>query len=141
VADAHVGQTTSRRPARPEPEIPTARRGEGSSLASASFVLSVDGVDHAHSPLGGHAARLTVGRGSASGLRCPDDVSDVSRTHLELTLTQGRVYAEDKNSANGTWLQRSAGATERLVPGELVQVERGDILWLDEDHRAKVVYR
>lgn len=104
------------------------------------FVLSVDGSAVAHCRLGdGRSGVVVIGRGANADLRCPNSVHEVSRQHAELTYVEGRVWIEDKHSANGTWLQRHDGATERLSPGQLCPVEWDDTIWLDSDHRTTVV--
>jgi FHA domain len=139
-AGVDAGRTTRRRPAATDEPEPTLRRLTVGSSGSVAIELGVDGIAHAQRHLGGRTSVLTVGRGNGSDLRCPDALTEVSRNHAELTLAQGKVYVEDKHSANGTWLQRGDRAPERLAPGELVVVDRGDTLWLDEGGRAKVVH-
>jgi hypothetical protein len=140
-AHADLGETTRRRPGAGQSDQTTTRRpGKPGRYGSEEVVLTVDGMAHAQRHLDDRTSVLSVGRGSGADLRTPEHLSGVSRLHVELTYAQRRVYVEDKHAANGTWLQRCGGAPELLVPGEMVALQRGDVVWLDEDHRAKVAY-
>jgi hypothetical protein len=103
------------------------------------FSLSIDGVAVTRCRLDPDSSGVVViGRAPGTDLRCPSTLREVSREHAELTCADGRVWVEDKHSANGTWLQKPDGAPRRLPPGELTEVEADDTVWLDEDHRATV---
>jgi len=103
------------------------------------FALTVDGAEVAQCRLSaGSPGVVVVGRGSHVGLRCPSALAEVSREHAELTFADGRVWVEDKHSANGTWLRLADGSAQRLVPGELTPLEADDAIWLDEARRALI---
>lgn len=103
------------------------------------FALSIDGTEVAQCRLSaGSPGIVVIGRGSHVGLRCPSALAEVSREHAELTFADGRVWVEDKHSANGTWLRKADGSAQRLVPGELTPLEADDAIWLDEARRATV---
>jgi hypothetical protein len=107
--------------------------------AGVGFALSVDGAEVAQCRLSaGSPGVVVIGRGSHVGLRCPSMLPEVSREHAELTFADGRVWVEDKHSANGTWLRKPDGEARRLVPGELRPLEADDAIWLDEARRATV---
>ncbi len=104
-----------------------------------AFALSIDGVAVAQCRLSaGSSGVVVIGRGSHVGLRCPSALAEVSREHAELTFAEGRVWVEDKHSANGTWLRGPDGSAQRLVPGELRPLAPDDVIWLDEARRATV---
>lgn len=107
--------------------------------AGVGFALTVDGAEVAQCRLSaGSPVVVVIGRGSHVGLRCPSALAEVSREHAELTFADGRVWVEDKHSANGTWLRRPDGSAQRLVPGELCPLEADEAIWLDEARRALV---
>lgn len=107
--------------------------------AGVGFALSIDGTEVAQCRLSaGSPGVVVIGRGSHVGLRCPAALAEVSREHAELTFADGRVWVEDKHSANGTWLRRADGSAQRLVPGELCPLEADEAIWLDEARRAMV---
>jgi hypothetical protein len=107
--------------------------------AGVGFALSIDGVAVTRCRLDLDSSGVVViGRAPGTDLRCPSTLREVSREHAELTCTDGRVWVEDKHSANGTWLQKLDGAPRKLAPGEPAEVEADDTIWLDEDHRATV---
>ncbi|HTK63465.1 MAG TPA: FHA domain-containing protein [Pseudonocardia sp.] len=104
-----------------------------------AFALSIDGAEVAQCRLSaGSPGVVVIGRGSHVGLRCPAALAEVSREHAELTFADGRVWVEDKHSANGTWLRKADGSAQRLVPGELSPLEADEAIWLDEARRAMV---
>jgi hypothetical protein len=107
--------------------------------AGVAFALSVDGTEVAQCRLSaGSPGVVVIGRGSHVGLRCPKMLAEVSREHAELTVADGRVWVEDKHSANGTWRRLADGSAQRLVPGERCPLEPGEAIWLDEARRATV---
>jgi hypothetical protein len=107
--------------------------------AGVGFALAVDGAEVAQCRLSaGSPGVVVIGRGSHVGLRCPSMLAEVSREHAELTFADGRVWVEDKHSANGTWRRLPDGTAQRLVPGELCPLEPDDAIWLDEARRATV---
>lgn len=119
----------------------TVRRATRRGSAGRTVTLSVGGTAFGERPLDDLSPVVSVGRGGETALRCPDDLDDVSRTHAELTWIDGRCYVEDMHSANGTWLSPSGGDPVTLVPGAPTPWEPGDVLWLDEDRRARVTLR
>lgn len=129
-------RTSTRGPSDAGHEEPTAwRRPDAETTV---VLLSVDGVPYAQRVLGAQTPVVTVGRGSEAGLRCPDDLHEVSRVHAELTAAHGRLYVEDKYSANGTLVQRSDGESVGLVPGEPTAMAHGDVVWFDEQRQVTV---
>lgn len=61
--------------------------------------------------------------------------SDISRTHLEVSPSEGRVVVVDLHSTNGTILVRpeQGAAPERLPAGQAVPVPIGSVLELGDD--------
>jgi serine phosphatase RsbU (regulator of sigma subunit) len=66
------------------------------------------------------AAPVTIGRDAARDLVLVDP--DVSRLHLQVSLQRDRVFVEDKNSTNGTFIDGQRIATAVLSEGSLLQV-------------------
>ncbi|MDL5158082.1 FHA domain-containing protein [Actinomycetospora termitidis] len=114
----------------------TRRRGIGTLVE-----LTVDGRSRGTSALGAGSPLVVVGRGDDAGLRCPDDLDEVSRRHAELTWVRGTCQVEDLHSANGTWVERAGGETELLAPGTPTALAVGDVVWLDEQRLAQVSLR
>jgi hypothetical protein len=61
-----------------------------------------------------------------------DPAKSVSKTHLEVGVEDGRLWASDRYSGNGTVLRRADGTVERCAPGKRYRVFRGDRLDLGE---------
>jgi two-component system response regulator AtoC len=72
--------------------------------------------------------KVTIGRANENDIAIED--ASVSRHHLNLTVTESSVEAEDLGSANGSSVLRAAGANLRLTPHERVRIEPGDLLRL-----------
>lgn len=56
----------------------------------------------------------------------PDSEKSMSKTHAGVRVTAGGSSIVDLNSTNGTFVRRSEGAEEELVPGVPATVRPGD---------------
>lgn len=61
-----------------------------------------------------------------------DPAKSVSKTHLEVGVENGQLWANDRYSGNGTVLRRGDGTAERCNPGKRYRVLRGERLELGE---------
>jgi len=61
-----------------------------------------------------------IGRGADAGLRLSHPL--VSREHCELYESEGKVYARDLQSLNGTYIGDSKITDQYLPPGELLTI-------------------
>lgn len=116
------------------------RRGTVNKLTIA--VLLLDGVEYARATMQqGEGATLLVGRGREADLVCAEDISDLSRIHAALVRVDGTLYLEDRNSTNGTWMQKAGLEPLPLARGARVEFKDGDLAWLDEDCRLQISVR
>ncbi len=65
-------------------------------------------------------------------LPVPSPNSDISRTHLKVSVRNWEIIATDLHSTNGTMVVRPGQAPVRMVPGSPVTVEPGTILDLGD---------
>lgn len=77
---------------------------------------------------------VVAGRGSDVGLRIED--SAISRKHFQLSLASNKVWIEDLNSKNGTYVNgQLIKSKTQLEDGDKIQISRATILeftYLDE---------
>jgi serine phosphatase RsbU (regulator of sigma subunit) len=101
----------------------------------AHFLVVLDGSDPGRRvPLS--ATPITVGRDAARDLVLDD--SEVSRSHLRVSVVSSRVLIEDLNSTNGTFVRgrRIKGAVQ-IAEGTLVQLGR-HILKVERRNKREV---
>lgn len=81
---------------------------------------------------------LIIGRGDAGDGRVRLASGEVSRSHLSVALSGGRLVAVDLHSTNGT--RRRRGETdEQLTPGVSTPLASGDLLRVFDDVELLVV--
>ena len=121
-------QSSSSRASEAEREAEAARQAAARARQPAPFRCLLEGQDDTGRPFVLSIPALALPPGVALG-RSPAnsefiiDHEAVSREHVRLTVTDGRLYAEDLNSTNGTTINA------RLVsPGELAVLENNDEL-------------
>jgi len=81
------------------------------------------------------ATPLTIGRDAVRDLVLVD--SNVSRLHAQVSLQQGKVVVEDKNSTNGTFVDGTRVQTAVLAEGGLLQCG-GHVLRFERRSRREV---
>ena len=89
-------------------------------------------VDVKGTVLVGRAPQAKPGDDDAALLAVPSPNSDISRTHVMVTVHFWDVVATDLHSTNGTTLVRPGQAPVRMMPGAPVTVEPGTILDLGD---------
>lgn len=73
------------------------------------------------------APRITVGRSPEAFITIPDPY--ISRLHVAFIHEEGKLFVEDLQSANGTYiLDREGGRFARIEPGDRREVKPGDVL-------------
>ena len=80
----------------------------------------------------GRAPSAQAGDGNPILLPVPSPNSDISRTHLKVSVKDWDIVATDLHSTNGTMLVRPGQAPVRMMPGTPVTVEPGTILDLGD---------
>jgi pSer/pThr/pTyr-binding forkhead associated (FHA) protein len=63
-------------------------------------------------------------------VRLPSEDSDISRTHLRVTLDGWQVLVTDLNSANGTVVTLPGREPEQLRPGQPMPIKPGTVVTL-----------
>ncbi len=91
-----------------------------------------DRVDVTGSVLIGRAPSAHAGDEDPVLLPIPSPNSDISRTHLKVSVRDWDIVATDLHSTNGTMLVRPGLAPVRMMPGTPVTVEPGTILDLGD---------
>lgn len=75
--------------------------------------------------------RNPVATGDVRAVPIADIGREISKVHLSLRLdAEGRVWADDRNSTNGSTLVRADGSSAPLVPGTEQEVRIGDVVKL-----------
>lgn len=141
--DAPTRYTTAP-PAEVSPEVEweldhtrVSRRGELAAMLVPTAVLSFSTGDVARvtgaaligrrpSPSDGEDVDLTV--------TVDDQSRQLSRTHLRVEWHDGGLWATDRNSANGTTVERPGRPPLDLTPWQPLQLHDGDILVLGDVH-------
>lgn len=121
-ADSAAGSNTQR--LRAVPRVVAVLRTAGQDPVPVERSVLIGRAPHAESGSADQAATLTVHSPSC----------DVSRSHVEVSIVDGKLQATDLHSTNGTTLIRHDPAlgSERLPAGEAVSVELGDVLDLGD---------
>lgn len=96
---------------------------------SPRVLLVVDGTVTGAIGEGVVLGRNPTPNGGERAVAIADLGREISKAHLALrTDVDGRVWAVDRNSTNGSTLTRADGATGRLTPGAEVEVGPGDVI-------------
>lgn len=96
---------------------------------SPRVLLVVDGTVTGAIGEGVVLGRNPTPNGAERAVAIADLGREISKAHLALrTDVDGRVWAVDRNSTNGSTLTRADGATGRLTPGAEVEVGPGDVI-------------
>ena len=121
-------QSSSSRASEAEREAHAARQAAARAPHPAPFKCLLEGQDDTGRPFVLSIPALALPSGVALG-RSPAnsefiiDHEAVSREHVRLTVTGGRLYAEDLNSTNGTTINGRV-----ISPGEPAVLESNDEL-------------
>jgi hypothetical protein len=87
----------------------------------------------------GRAPSPRPGDGDAALLSVSSPNSDISRTHVKVSVHDWDIVATDLNSTNGTTLVRPGQPPVRMMPGTPVTVEPGTVLDLGDGGLVTVV--
>ena len=111
---------------------PAAAPASGPSLRSRSrALLVVDGRVGGAIGEGVVIGRNPTASGDVRAVSIADLGREISKLHLALRLdAEGRVWADDRHSTNGSTLVRADGSSSRLVPGTEQEVRMGDVVRL-----------
>jgi len=80
------------------------------------------------------AVRTTPALSTSGGVA--DESMSISKTHLTILRIDGRLYAVDRSSTNGTSIIRN-GSEQQLTPGVRARIVDGDTIRFG-DRRADV---
>lgn len=119
----------------PPPATAPARAVAGTGArglrSTSRALLVVDGrVD------GAIGDRVVIGRnpsptGTERAVAIADIGREISKVHLALRVdAAGRVWADDRQSTNGSTIARADGSAARLVPGTELELRMGDVVRL-----------
>ena len=105
-------------------------------IANAKETVSAAGFVVTDGPIAGskyllESGNSTLGRHPESSIFL-DDIT-VSRRHAEILLSGDEARVEDVGSLNGTYLnQRQIDASQRLVPGDVLQIGKFKLVYFQE---------
>jgi hypothetical protein len=122
-------------PLAPPPAARPARAVDGAGrpgLRSTSrALLVIDGRTDGAIGDGVVIGRNPAPTGTERAVAIADIGREISKVHLALRVdAAGRVWADDRQSTNGSTIARADGSTARLVPGTELELRMGDVVRL-----------